>query len=135
MGICYNSFLTNNRNITGVCYELYKDDLNDLNINELHIAKTLEESNYLFGKLSDILLFLPGAYGTLSEFMCLLEEKRIRLHNKKIIIFNINGFYNELINMLEKIYNEVSNNYNFGDLCKVFNTADEVVEYIKKSSI
>ena len=84
--------------------------------------------------LSDIIILLPGAYGTLSEFMCLLEEKRTGIHNKDIIIFNINGFYNDLINMFNKIYNNVSNKYDFNSLCKVLNTADEVIEYIKKSS-
>ena len=134
MGICYNSFFNNNRNITAVCYEMYKEDLNGLNINNLHTAKTLEESNSLLVKLSDKILVLPGAYGTLSEFMCLLEEKRTGIHNKDIIMFNINGFYDELISLFDKIYNNVSNNYNFNDLCKVFNTVDDVVEYIKKSS-
>ena len=134
MGISYNSFFNNNRNITGICYEMYKDDLNGLNINNLHTVKTLEESNDLLGKLSDIILVLPGAYGTLSEFMCLLEEKRTGIHNKEMILFNINGFYDELIIMFNKIYKDVSNNYDFNSLCKVFNTADEIVEYVKKSS-
>ena len=134
MGISYNSFKNAKSKVIGVCYELYKDDLNNLEVDEVHMVKTLEESNRLLTELSDIIILLPGAYGTLSEFMCLLEEKRTGIHNKDIIIFNINGFYNDLINMFNKIYNNVSNKYDFNSLCKVLNTADEVIEYIKKSS-
>ena len=134
MGICYNAFKAKNRDIIGVCYEMYKDDLKHLDLSEVHYVKTFEESNNLLGKLSDIILVLPGAYGTLSEFMCLLEEKRTGIHNKEIILFNINGFYDELITMFNKIYKNVSLKYDFNSLCKVFSTADEIVEYIKKSS-
>ena len=110
---------------------MYKDDLKNLEIDEVHMVKSLEESNRLLPELSDMIILLPGAYGTLSEFMCLLEEKRTGIHNKDIIIFNINGFYDELIDMFNKIYNNVSNKYNFKELVKVFNTADEIIEYIK----
>lgn len=134
MGICYNEFKKNNKKVIGVCYEMYKDDLKNLEIDEVHMVKSLEESNRLLPELSDMIILLPGAYGTLSEFMCLLEEKRTGIHNKDIIIFNINGFYDELIDMFNKIYNNVSNKYNFKELVKVFNTADEIIEYIKKSS-
>ena len=136
MGICYNEFLNNNRNIIGVCYEMYKDDLKELNLGEVHIVKTLEESNRKLEEISDIILILPGAYGTLSEFIDILEHKRTKLHNKDIVIFNINGFYDELIDMFNKIYVKVSKNYDFNNLCKIFNTSDEIIGYIesKKSS-
>lgn len=136
MGICYREFLNNNRNIIGVCYEMYKEDLKELEINNVHMVKTLEESNRKLEEISDLILVLPGAYGTLSEFIDILEHKRTKLHNKDIIIFNINGFYDDLICMFKKITNKVSKNYDFDSLCKVFNTVDEIVNYIenKKSS-
>ena len=136
MGICYNEFLKNNREITGICYEMYKDDLNGLKLTDTHMVKTLEESTKKLEELSDLIIFLPGAFGTLSEFMYILESKRTNLHNKDIILFNINGFYNDIIDMFNKIYNKVSNKYVFNDLCKVFNSVDEIKEYIdlKKSS-
>lgn len=136
MGICYNEFLKNNREITGICYEMYKDDLNGLKLTDTHMVKTLEESTKKLEELSDLIIFLPGAFGTLSEFMYILESKRTKLHDKDIILFNINGFYNDMINMFNKIYNKVSNKYVFNDLCKVFNSVDEIKEYIdlKKSS-
>ena len=52
MGICYNEFF-NKINIIGVCYEMYKDDLKQLNLNEIHMVKTLEESNRKLEEISD----------------------------------------------------------------------------------
>lgn len=134
MGLCYNAFFQNKRKIYGVCNEMYKEDLKDLNIDETMYVNSFEEANIIFGEISDLILILPGAFGTLSEFIDLLEEKRVGIHNKDIIIFNINGFYDDLINMFNKIYNQVSKKYDFNSLCKVFTTSDETIEYIKKSN-
>ena len=130
MKICYDEFIKNNRHITGICYDLYKDSLNDLKIDDLYIVKSLEESDKILQEKSDVILILPGSYGTLSEFINILEQKRTKIHNKQIIIFNINGFYNNLINMFDIIYKRVSKSYNFNELCKVFNTVDEIVKYV-----
>lgn len=134
MGICYNEFLKNNRSITGICYEMYKDELEDLILDKVCMVNTLEESTKTLEEESNIIIFLPGAYGTLSEFMYILESKRTKLHNKDIILFNINGFYDELIDMYNKINIKISKSYDFNSLCNVFNSVDEIVEYIKKSS-
>ena len=134
MGIAYNEFLNNKRKIIGVCNEMYIDDLEGLKVDEINHVKCLEESNKLLGELSDIILILPGSFGTLAEFIDLLEEKRAGIHNKEIIIFNINGFYDDLINMFSKINKDVSKKYDFNSLCKVFTTADDIVEYLKKGS-
>ena len=133
MGISYNAFLNNNRKIYGVCNEMYIDDLKELKLNEVRHVKCLEESNKLLGELSDVILILPGSFGTLAELMDLLEEKRTGIHNKEMILFNINGFYDDLINMFNKINNKVSKRYDFNSLCKVFTTSDEIIEYLKKS--
>lgn len=130
MGICYNGFLKNNRKIIGVCYEMYKSDLEGLKLDEVHMVKTLNESNEKLAELSDIVILLPGAFGTLSEFMSILETKRTKLHDKELLIFNINGFYTDQIHMFEKINKKISSKYDFNKLCKVFNSVDEVVEYI-----
>ncbi len=136
MGICYREFLNNNRKIIGICYEMYKEDLEGLKLDKVHMVNSLEESNKMLEEESDLIIFLPGAFGTLSEFVYILESKRTKLHNKEILLFNINGFYDDLINMFNKIYNKVSNKYVFNDLCKVFNSVDDIKNYIqsKKSS-
>ena len=134
MGICYNEFLKNKRKIIGVCYEMYKNDLEGLKLDEVHMVKTLEESNRFLEENADIILILPGAFGTLSEFIDIFEHKRTKLHNKEMIIFNINGFYDDLINMFNKIYKKVSNDYDFNSLCKVFNTALDVTNYIEENN-
>lgn len=137
MGICYREFKNNNRKIIGICYEMYKEYLKDIKLDEVYMVNNLEDSNKLLEEKSDIIIFLPGAFGTLSEFIYTLESKRTNLHNKDIIIFNINGFYDDLISMFSTINIKISKDYDFNKLCNVFTTVDEINNYIKskKSSI
>ena len=136
MGICYREFLNNKRHITGICYEMYKDDLEGLNIDKLCMVKTLEESTKTLEEESELILILPGSFGTLSEFMYILESKRTSIHNKDIILFNINGFYDDLIDMFNKINTKVSKDYDASKLCTILNSVDDIVNYVntKKSS-
>ena len=134
MGISYNEFLNNNRKIYGVCNTKYKDDLNGLKLEDIKYVDSFEEANIMFGKISDLILILPGSFGTISEIIDLLEEKRTGIHDKEMIIFNINGFYDSLIDMLHTVNKKVSNKYDFDKLCKVFNTSDEIIEYINKKN-
>lgn len=135
MGICYREFLKNNRKIIGICYEMYKDDLKGLKLDEVYMVKTLAESNETLIGNADIIIFLPGAFGTLTEFMHMLEEKRTGLHNKDIIIFNINGFYDGLISTFDLINIKISNNYNYKKLCTIFNTVDDIYNYINEKRV
>ena len=132
MGISYKVFLNNKRKIYGVCNEMYKEDANELKLDDIKYVSCFQDATKLLCELSDMILILPGSFGTLSELIDILEEKRVGIHNKEIIIFNINGFYDDLLNMLNKINKNVSKKYDAKSLCKVFTTSDEIIEYIKK---
>ena len=49
---------------------------------------------------SDILIALPGGIGTLDELFHLLAGVTIGYHNKSIILYNVNGFWDSLLAML-----------------------------------
>ena len=97
MGICYKEFLKNKRNITGICYEIYKDLLEKLKLDKIIMVKTLNESNDQLINNSDIILVLPGAYGTLSEVISSIELIRTKI---AYCISRIVG-----VNSIRKIWN------------------------------
>jgi uncharacterized protein (TIGR00730 family) len=51
--------------------------------------------------LSDAFLVLPGGYGTLEELFEVLTWHAIRIHQKPIVLININGFYDKLLEFLD----------------------------------
>ena len=63
--------------------------------------------------LSDAYIILPGGIGTLEELSEIITWKVLGIEDKKIIIFNLNGFYDNLIKqfkMMEEnnfLYNNI----------------------------
>jgi len=51
--------------------------------------------------LADAFIVLPGGFGTFEEFMQMLSWSQMDIHQKPIALYNINGFYDPLIDMLQ----------------------------------
>ena len=96
------------------------------------MVKTLNESNNELIKKSDIILVLPGAYGTLSEVISSIELVRTKVYDKKIIFYNINNFYDDLFELFEKMYNEKTTKNNYKDIIKICNTKEEIIKEMEK---
>ena len=52
---------------------------------------------------SDVLIALPGGIGTLDEVFTVAASKTIGYHQKSIILYNMKGFFNPLINLLDDL--------------------------------
>lgn len=106
MGQCYNVFKQAGRKVIGITNETYAYEFKNVPCDEEYIVySTLERTNKII-KCSDIFLFLPGGVGTYAEILHIFEELRTYKINKKIIIYNYNDFFNDLINILDKLVKE-----------------------------
>ena len=52
---------------------------------------------------SDVVVALPGGLGTLDEIFTVAASSTIGYHNKRVILYNINGFWNTLIALLDDL--------------------------------
>ncbi len=52
---------------------------------------------------SDIVIALPGGIGTLDEIFTVAAAATIGYHRKKVILYNINGFWNSLVDLLDDL--------------------------------
>lgn len=52
---------------------------------------------------ADIAVALPGGIGTLDELFSVAASRTIGYHQKKVILYNINGFWNSLIALLDDL--------------------------------
>ena len=52
---------------------------------------------------SDVVIALPGGLGTLDEIFTVAASATIGYHRKKVILYNINGFWNSLIALLDDL--------------------------------
>lgn len=52
---------------------------------------------------SDVLIALPGGIGTLDEIFSVAAAHTIGYHNKRVIIYNMKGFWDSTIRMLDDL--------------------------------
>lgn len=72
-------------------------------ISELILVESMHERKTKMNDLCDGFIALPGGFGTLEELFEVLTWSQLGLHNKPIGILNINGFYDDLINLLSQM--------------------------------
>lgn len=101
------------------------------NCTEYIYTETMRERKREMEEHCDAFIITPGGIGTLDEFFEILTLKQLGRHNKAIVIYNINGFYDELENMMIKSIEQEFITDDCKDLYKLLDNADDILEYIK----
>ena len=95
----------------------------------------LSDRKMWLNKVSDVLVALPGSVGTLDEAFTVIGEHSIGLSTKKVIFWNINGFWNGLFKMLDEMKATGVQNKPIDDYVLRANTLEEVVDIINELTI
>lgn len=104
MGAVANGTLEQGGTVIGVLpYFLQNKEIAHAGLTELILVDTMHERKQKMNELSDGVIALPGGYGTLEELFEMLTWAQLSLHEKPIGILNIDGFYDELIAMIDKM--------------------------------
>jgi len=106
MGIISSTVMNRGGHVTGIIPEKINDHVSHQNITELIIVKTMHERKALMYSMSDGFICLPGGIGSLEEVLEVFTWLQLGYHSKPVLIFNINGFYNNLISQFEFMVSE-----------------------------
>lgn len=102
MGNIAKSVLDNKGKVIGIIPNfLKKKEVVHLGLTKLITTKNMHERKMKMQEVSDAFIALPGGMGTLEELFEIITWLQLGLHQKPIGLLNVNGFYNDLINMLE----------------------------------
>lgn len=102
MGAISQAVLENGGKVTGIYPEgLFEDELPRKNTTSFIQTTTMAQRKELLINSGDAFLILPGVLGTLEELSQLLSNMALGIiPQRKIGILNINGFYDNLIQLL-----------------------------------
>jgi len=104
MGTIAKSVLDNNGKVIGIIPEFLKmKEVVHLGLSELKTTQNMHERKLKMQEASDGFIALPGGMGTLEELFEIITWLQLGLHKKPIGLLNVNGFYNDLINLLENM--------------------------------
>jgi len=100
-------------------------------IDEKIITRDLNDRKEQLIEQSDIILALPGSVGTLDEVFTVMAANTIGLHDKKVVFWNIDGFWNELFLMFEGLSERKVVNKPWGEMMVQADSLEEIIEIIK----
>ena len=97
----------------------------------IHIpCDNLSDRKDLLLAQSDVVVALPGGIGTLDEVFTVAAAHTIGYHQKPIILYNINGFWNALITLLDDLQQHGMIRGKWNAYIRVANTFDELKNFL-----
>ncbi len=104
MGEVAKGVLENGGKITGVIPDFLKTkEVVHSGLTKLITTKDMHERKLTMHDLSDGYIALPGGFGTLEELFEILTWGQLGLHKKPIGVLNSSGYYDDLLEMMEKM--------------------------------
>lgn len=91
---------------------------------------SMDERKSKFLENSDAFIISPGGIGTLDEFFEIITLRKLNQHDKEIIVYNINHFYDTMLKMIDEM-GEKGFLYKQNELFKVATSLDEIFEYLE----
>lgn len=107
MGITAKAVMENGGRVLGYIPEHLHDlEVGYTDITELHVVDTMHTRKRLMFENSDAFVIMPGGLGTLEEFFEVVTWRQIGLHDKPIVIVNLDGFWSPLIQLLDHMIDQ-----------------------------
>ncbi|MDN5732978.1 TIGR00730 family Rossman fold protein [Psychrobacter celer] len=110
---------------------MLKHEIAHNQLTRLHLTDTMHTRKTVMAEYADAFITLPGGLGTLEEIMEIATWRQLYQHEKPMIILNINGFYDRMIDHLA--YTAEQGFMKQEDLARlvVCNTIGEAIEMLK----
>lgn len=131
MGTLAEAALQNNGQVIGVMpTNLQKREVTHTELTEIHIVENMHVRKATMVDLADAFVALPGGCGTLDEYFEVFTWAQIGLHEKPVILLNIDGFYDSLIQHFERMFYEGFVQESHREFLKIASTAEDVIRII-----
>ena len=131
MGALSSSAQQHNCEILGIIPQhLMEKEGGKTNLKNLIVTMNMHERKNLMYNESDAIMVLPGGVGTLDEFFEIITWGQLGLHKKCILLLNIDGFWNPLLNLLSHQVNQGFMDKSINDLFSVVGSPKEAIDYL-----
>ncbi len=118
--------------VIGIVPSFFKnEEVLNPNCNELIRTNTMRRRKEKMEELADAFIITPGGIGTFDEFFEILTLKQLNRHNKPIVIYNIDGFFDSLLKMLDEAIEKKFLRSECKALYPAFDSPTKVMDYIE----
>tara|TARA_B100000676_G_scaffold310489_1_gene377224 strand:+ start:2314 stop:2832 length:519 start_codon:yes stop_codon:yes gene_type:complete len=132
MGLAADAALEAGGTVIGVIPDFLVDrEVGHSACTELITTTTMHERKQKMAEHADAFAILPGGLGTLDETFEILTWKQLGLHDKPIVLVNIDGYWDPLQRMFQHIAAENYVPKAENDLYAVVSSIDEILPTVR----
>lgn len=136
MGAVAKAVKTSGGRVVGVIPEFMKvKELAYDEADEMHTVVTMRERKQLMETKADAFVTLPGGWGTLEEVMEILTLRQLDVVRKPVVIFNQDGFYDDLLKFFDRMVAEKFNKPSNLELFTVAKTVEEIFTQLEAGAV
>lgn len=134
MGAAARGFKRGGGYIHGVVPTFFRDDGVEQLYNEcdeVTYTETMRERKAIMEDLADIFVVVPGGIGTFEELFEVLTLKQLNRHDKGIVIFDIDGYYDGMEIFMETAYKRKFITEKCRHLYENYDNIQAVIDYVQ----
>ena len=136
MAATSNACLAAGGTVTGVIPQfMVEQDWQHKGLTQLIVTETMYERKQAMAEMSDGVIALPGGCGTMEELLEIITWKQLGIYLNPIVILNIDGFYNPLLEMLQHAIDGNFMRPEHQNIWQVATSAQEAVELLYTTPI
>ena len=103
MGVIADEMLRCGREVIGIIPQaIATREVAHQELTDLRIVRSMHERKSLMAELSDGFIALPGGFGTFEELFEVITWSQLGIHSKPIGILNSAGYYDPILEMIDR---------------------------------
>ncbi|HYH19339.1 MAG TPA: TIGR00730 family Rossman fold protein [Azospirillum sp.] len=95
-------------------------------LTELHVVDSMHTRKRMMVDRSDAFVVLPGGLGTMDEAFEILTWKQLRLHDKPVVLVDVDGYWRPLLTLVDHMVDEGFCREEHRALFRVVNRVEDV---------
>ena len=131
MAATSNACLAAGGTVTGVIPRfMVEQNWHHQGLTQLIETETMHERKQTMAEMSDGVIALPGGCGTMEELLEIITWKQLGIYLNPIVILNIDGFYDPLLEMLQRAIDGNFMRPEHQNIWQVATSAQEAIELL-----
>ncbi len=134
MGAAARGFKRGGGFVHGVIPEFFREEKVELiyeDCDKITYTETMAERKFIMEDEADAFIITPGGIGTFEEFFEVLTLKQLGRHNKAMVIYNIEDYYDDLEKFMDAVRERKFITFKCSEMYSTFKTAEEIIGYIE----
>lgn len=124
MGIAADAAIAAGGEVVGIIPEhIQSAEIEHTGLTELHVVDSMHTRKRMMVERADAFVILPGGLGTLDEAFEILTWKQLQLHDKPIVIADVDGYWRPLLGLIDHM---VAQGFARIDRSALYSVADQI---------